>query len=73
MRLATVAPGNPEVAMVDERGVEADFARTCEVCGTALTEQEIEEARESGRPFLCSVHADEELPADQLADDEEIA
>jgi 2-keto-3-deoxy-6-phosphogluconate aldolase len=71
--LRELAPGNPEMAMVDEHGVEDDFARTCEACGTALTPQEIEEARESGGPFLCSVHADEELPADELARDEEIA
>lgn len=73
LRLAEAATGNSEMTMVDEHGIEDDFARTCEVCGTELTTQEIEEARESGGPFLCSVHADEELPADELARDEEIA
>jgi hypothetical protein len=29
-----------------------------------LTELEIEAAREAGGPFLCSVHAAEQLPAD---------
>jgi hypothetical protein len=54
--------------MLDERGVEDDFAKTCEVCGSELTEQEIEEARESGGPFLCAVHADEELPPEEPED-----
>ncbi|MGH2851379.1 MAG: hypothetical protein ACRDLP_12250 [Solirubrobacteraceae bacterium] len=72
-RLAELAPGNSEMTMIDEHGVEDDFARACEVCGTELTPQETEEARESGGPFLCSVHADEELPAEELARDEETA
>jgi hypothetical protein len=59
--------------MTDERGVEDDFARTCEVCGTELSEGEIEDGRESGGPFLCTVHADEQLPADGLGSDEDRA
>jgi hypothetical protein len=46
--------------------------RSCAVCGAQLTTQEIHESRESGGPFLCSVHAAEELPAEeagQLDDD----
>ena len=45
--------------------------RSCAVCGARLTTQEIHESRESGGPFLCSVHAAEELPAEagQLDDD----
>jgi hypothetical protein len=35
----------------------------CEVCGTPLTDAEIEAAREAEGPFLCSVHVAEELPA----------
>jgi hypothetical protein len=37
--------------------------RSCGVCGAQLTKQEILESRETGGPFLCSVHAAEELPA----------
>jgi hypothetical protein len=37
--------------------------RHCEVCGTPLTDAEIDAAREAEEPFLCSVHAAEELPA----------
>jgi hypothetical protein len=40
----------------------------CEVCGTKLTQQEIQNAMESGAPALCSVHADELVP---LGEDED--
>ncbi len=43
--------------------VEDNFSATCEECGAALTQQEIDDAREAGRPFLCSVHLAEDLPA----------
>jgi hypothetical protein len=42
--------------------VEDNFSARCEECGVALTRQEIEDAREAGRPFLCSVHIAEDLP-----------
>ncbi len=57
---------------LEERTLEDTLERTCAVCGAPLTELEIIEARESGGPFLCSVHAAEELPAaeaEQLDDD----
>jgi hypothetical protein len=56
---------------LEERSLEDSFERNCAVCGAQLTEQEITESRESGGPFLCSVHAAEALPADE-ADDEEL-
>ena len=40
------------------------------MCGARLTAPEIEAAREAGGPFLCSVHAAEELPADDIVSDE---
>lgn len=43
--------------------VEDNFSARCEECGAELTQQEIEDAREAGRPFLCSVHLAEDLPA----------
>ena len=57
---------------LEERTLEDTLERTCAVCGAHLTRQEILESRESGGPFLCSVHAAEELPAEeagQLDDD----
>ncbi|GBD45250.1 hypothetical protein JDY09_00470 [Thermoleophilum album] len=38
--------------------------RSCEVCGVALTEEEIRAALESDGRFLCTVHASEEVPLD---------
>lgn len=46
-----------------ERGVDDNLECRCELCGATLTAIEIAEAREHGRPFVCSVHAAEELPA----------
>ncbi|MFP5325916.1 MAG: hypothetical protein ACLGHT_00355 [Acidimicrobiia bacterium] len=57
---------------LEERTLDDTLARTCAVCGTELTKQEILESREAGGPFLCSVHAAEQLPAEkaeQLDDD----
>ncbi len=48
---------------LEERTLEDNLQRRCEVCGVPLTEQEIHEAREAGGGFLCSVHSAEELPA----------
>ena len=48
---------------LDEKSLDDTLAQTCTVCGARLTGLEIEAAREAGGPFLCSVHAAEELPA----------
>jgi hypothetical protein len=55
---------------LEERSLDDTIARECAVCGASLTTREIEAAREAGGPFLCSVHAAEELPADDLVSDE---
>ena len=55
---------------LEERTLDDTLETTCSVCGAHLTEPEIEAAREAGGPFLCSVHAAEELPADELVSDE---
>ena len=53
---------------LEERTLEETLEKTCTVCGARLTKLEIDAARETGGPFLCSVHAAEELPADALGD-----
>lgn len=53
---------------LEERTLDDTLARTCAVCGAKLTTQEIEAGRESGGPFLCTVHALEEAPAQEIAD-----
>jgi hypothetical protein len=54
---------------LDEPAIEDTLERTCSVCGAPLTGAEIEASREAGGPFLCSVHAAEALPAEEIADD----
>jgi len=49
---------------LEERTLEEPFAARCDVCGAELTQPEILAAREAGGPFLCGVHAVEELPAE---------
>jgi hypothetical protein len=51
---------------LEERTLDDTISRECAVCGAKLTTQEIEAARENGGPFLCTVHALEEAPADEL-------
>jgi hypothetical protein len=54
---------------LEERTLDDTLEMTCTVCGARLTKLEIEAAREAGGPFLCSVHAAEELPAADVADE----
>ena len=56
---------------LEERTLEDTLEKTCTICGAELTQAEIQAAREAGGPFLCSVHAAEELPADDRVSDEE--
>ena len=47
---------------LEERsGVDPVIERTCAECGTKLTDAEIQASVETGGPFLCSVHAAEEM------------
>jgi len=50
---------------LEERTLEDNFAKRCAVCGVELTRLEIDTARDGGTDFLCTVHATEELPAQQ--------
>jgi hypothetical protein len=47
---------------LEEHTVDDALPDRCEVCGVRLTEQEIQDARETDGPFLCTTHAAEELP-----------
>jgi hypothetical protein len=46
-------------------GVEPVIQRTCAECGTKLTDSEIQASLDSGGPFLCTVHATEEVALDE--------
>jgi hypothetical protein len=57
---------------LEERTLDDTIARRCEVCGAELTSEEIKGGRETGGPFLCTVHALEEAPADELSAGDEL-
>ena len=51
------------MAELEERGgVDPVIERRCAECGAALTDQEIQASLDSDGPFLCTVHAAEEVP-----------
>jgi hypothetical protein len=45
----------------EKSGVDPVIERTCAECGTKLTEAEIQASLETSGPFLCTVHAAEEV------------
>jgi hypothetical protein len=53
---------------LEEHSLDPVVERTCAECGAKLTAAEIEIGLENGGPFLCTVHAIEEVP---LADEDE--
>jgi hypothetical protein len=56
---------------LEEQGsVEPVVERTCEECGAKLTEGEIRAAMESGRRYLCSVHAAEDVTIEEAPESE---
>jgi hypothetical protein len=53
---------------LEERsGVDPVIERTCAECGTKLTDAEIQASLETGGPFLCTVHAAEEVRLEEDA------
>jgi hypothetical protein len=58
---------------LEEHTIDDTLERSCAECGARLTPAEIEASREAGGPFLCSVHAAETLPADELSAGEDPA
>ncbi|MDP9401465.1 MAG: hypothetical protein M3P39_11095 [Actinomycetota bacterium] len=55
---------------LEERTLEPVGDR-CEACGARLTPAELATALEASGPALCRVHASEELPLDEAAEDVE--
>ncbi len=54
---------------LEERGVDPVIERTCAECGASLTEAEIRASLETGGAYLCSVHAAEQVPGADEADE----
>ncbi|MGH2803636.1 MAG: hypothetical protein ACRDL4_11400 [Thermoleophilaceae bacterium] len=52
----------------EREGVDPVIERRCAECGATLTQQEITAALEGGGPFLCTVHANEEVALDEDAE-----
>ena len=50
---------------LEEHSIDPVIQRTCAECGVELTEQEIRAALDSDGPFLCSVHALENVPLEE--------
>ena len=50
---------------LEEHSLEPVIQRTCVECGASLTAQEIQAALDSDSPFLCSVHAAEDVPLEE--------
>ncbi|HZG48845.1 MAG TPA: hypothetical protein VEY90_04940 [Thermoleophilaceae bacterium] len=46
----------------EREGVDPVIERKCAECGTPLTDAEIAASLETDGPFLCTVHANEEVP-----------
>jgi phage FluMu protein Com len=53
------------VELEEREGVDPVIERRCTECGATLTEAEIKAALETNGPFLCTVHATEEVPLDE--------
>ena len=49
---------------LEERSLDPVIERTCAECGAKLTKAEISASLEAGGPYLCSVHAAEQVPID---------
>jgi hypothetical protein len=53
---------------LEEHSIDPVIQRTCAECGVKLTEREIQAALDSDGPFLCTVHAAEDVPLEEEAD-----
>ena len=51
----------------ETEGVDPAIERRCAECGATLTDAEIKAAQETDGPFLCTVHANEEVALDDPA------
>ena len=50
---------------LEEHTLDPVIERTCAECGAKLTREEIQASLDAGGPYLCSVHAAEEVPLDE--------
>jgi hypothetical protein len=50
---------------LEEHNLDPVIERTCAECGATLTDAEIEASLDAGGPFLCSIHAAEQVPLEE--------
>jgi len=55
---------------LEEHSLEPVIEHKCAECGAKLTPAEIEAAMDAGGPYLCSIHAAEEVPVDAESEPE---
>jgi hypothetical protein len=48
----------------EHTGVDPVIERNCAECGAKLTQTEIQASLDTGGPYLCTVHANEEVALD---------
>ena len=53
---------------LEEQSLDPAIERTCAECGAKLTEREIKDSLDAGGPYLCTVHAQEQVPIDEEAE-----
>ena len=53
---------------LEEQSLEPAIERTCAECGAVLTQREIQDSLDAGGPYLCTVHAQEQVPIDDESD-----
>ena len=53
---------------LEEHSIDPVIQRTCAECGVKLTEREIQASLDSDGPFLCTVHAAEQVPLEEEDD-----
>jgi hypothetical protein len=49
----------------EHSGVDPVIERTCAECGTKLTENEIRASLDTGGPYLCTVHASDQVELEE--------
>jgi hypothetical protein len=50
---------------LEEHSLDPVIERNCAECGVTLTRQEIQASLDSDGPYLCTVHAAEQVPLEE--------
>jgi hypothetical protein len=50
---------------LEEHSLDPVIERSCAECGARLSSQEIQASLDAGGPYLCTVHASEQVPLEE--------